>query len=75
MRIRPAIDSGASLFVDGLPRSADTAPAIDWTFPLVRRCGDDRCYTLTGRSSRLEVFLSGVGSGLSALATCDADVW
>ena len=35
----------------------------------------DRCYALTGRSSRLEVSLSGVGSGLSALATCDADVW
>ena len=33
------------------------------------------CYALTGRSSRREVSLSGVGSGLSALATCDADVW
>ena len=33
------------------------------------------CYALTGRSSRLEVSLSGVGSGLSALATCDADMW
>ena len=33
------------------------------------------CYALTRRSSRREVSLSGVGSGLSALATCDADVW
>ena len=33
------------------------------------------CYALTGRSSRREVSLSGVGSGLSALATCDADMW
>ena len=33
------------------------------------------CYALTGRSSRREVSLSGVGSGLSALATCDADTW
>ena len=34
-----------------------------------------RCYALTGHSSRREVSLSGVGSGLSALATCDADMW
>ena len=33
------------------------------------------CYALTGRSSRREVSLSGVGSGLSALATCDAGMW
>ena len=33
------------------------------------------CYALTGRSSRHEMSLSGVISGLSALATCDADVW
>ena len=33
------------------------------------------CYALTGRSSRREVSLSGVGSGLSALATCDTDMW
>ena len=33
------------------------------------------CYALTRRSSRWEVSLSGIGSGLSALATCDADVW
>ena len=33
------------------------------------------CYAWTGRSSRREVSLSGVGSGLSALVTCDADMW
>ena len=33
------------------------------------------CYARTGRSSQLEVFWSGVGSGTSALATCDADMW
>ena len=33
------------------------------------------CYALTGRSSRWEVSWSGVGSGLVALATCDADAW
>ena len=33
------------------------------------------CYALTGRSSRREVSWSGVVSGLSALATCDADMW
>ena len=33
------------------------------------------CYALTGCSSLQEVSLSGIGSGLSALATCDADVW
>ena len=33
------------------------------------------CYAPTGRSSRREVSWSGVGFGLSALATCDADVW
>ena len=34
-----------------------------------------QCYALTGRSSQREVSLSGVGAGLSALATCDADMW
>ena len=34
-----------------------------------------QCYALTGRSSRREVSLSGVSAGLSALATCDADMW
>ena len=39
-------------------------------------CSDGlQCYALTGCSSRREVSLSGVGSGLSALATCDADMW
>ena len=33
------------------------------------------CYTLTGRSSLHKVSLSGVDSGLSALATCDTDMW
>ena len=33
------------------------------------------CYARTGHSSRLEVSWSGVDSGLSALATCDADMW
>ena len=33
------------------------------------------CYARTGRSSRREVSLSGVGSGFSALATCDASMW
>ena len=33
------------------------------------------CYARTGRSSRREVSLSGVGSGSSALATYDADMW
>ena len=41
----------------------------DW-----KRARED-CYALTGRSSRHEVSLSGVGSGISALATCDADMW
>ena len=36
---------------------------------------EEKCYALTGRSSLLETSLSGVGSGLSALATCDADMW
>ena len=35
----------------------------------------DLCYALTGRSSRREVSESDVDSGLSALATCDADMW
>ena len=33
------------------------------------------CYAQTGHSPQREVSLSGVGSGLSALATCDADMW
>ena len=33
------------------------------------------CYARTGRSSRREVSLSGIGSGFSALATCDANMW
>ena len=33
------------------------------------------CYALTGHLSLLGISLSGIGSGLSALATCDADVW
>ena len=40
-----------------------------------QRLPEHQCYALTGRSSRREVSLSGVGSGLSALATCDADMW
>ena len=36
---------------------------------------DTRCYAQTGRSSRREVSWSGVGSGFSALATCDANMW
>ena len=40
-----------------------------------RACNRVLCYTLTGRSSRREVSLSGVGSGLSALATCNAGMW
>ena len=35
----------------------------------------DECYARTGRSSRREVSLSGVCSGLFALATCDASMW
>ena len=50
VRIRPAIDSGASLFVDGLPRSVSTAPATDWTFPLVRPCGGDKPWIRFGLS-------------------------
>ena len=37
--------------------------------------GSHYCYARTGRLSQREVSLSGVGSGLSALATCDADMW
>ena len=37
--------------------------------------GGAHCYTQTGRSSRREVSLSGVGSGSSALATCDTSMW
>ena len=33
------------------------------------------CYARTGRSSRREASWSGVVSGTSALATCDADMW
>ena len=33
------------------------------------------CYARTGRSSRREVSLSGVGSDFSALATYDASMW
>ena len=33
------------------------------------------CYALTGHSSLLEVSWSGIGSGFSALATCDTDMW
>ena len=33
------------------------------------------CYAQTGHSSRREVSGSGVSSGLSALATCDAGMW
>ena len=33
------------------------------------------CYALTGHSSQCEVSWSGVSSGLSAPATCDADMW
>ena len=33
------------------------------------------CYARTGHSSRREVSLSGVGSGSSARATCDANMW
>ena len=48
---------------------ADTSDCII-SFPFL-----PTCYAWTGRSSRQEVSLSGVGSVLSALATCDADVW
>ena len=33
------------------------------------------CYALAERSPWLEVSWCGIGSGLSALATCDADMW
>ena len=33
------------------------------------------CYALTGHSPRPEVSWSGIISGSSALATCDADMW
>ena len=33
------------------------------------------CYALTGCLLQLEVSWSGVGSGLFALATCDAGMW
>ena len=33
------------------------------------------CYALIRCLSQLEVSLSGVSSGLSALATCNADMW
>ena len=48
VRIRLEIDSGANLSVDGLPRSASIVPAIDWTFPLVCRCGGDRLLIRSG---------------------------
>ena len=41
--------------------------------PMMTRGGN--CYALTGHSSQREASWSGVGSGLSALATCDADMW
>ena len=43
-RTRPEIDSGASLFADGLPRSASIAPATDWIFLLVRQCAGDKLW-------------------------------
>jgi hypothetical protein len=53
--------------------------SIDTAFKLVaaglKTCQEARCYAQTGRLSRLEVSWSGVGSVLSALATCDADMW
>ena len=68
--------------------SSSMAPRVDdisfgkSSFFLVWQCNRDMClfalhacYARTGRSSRQEVSLSGVGSGLSALATCDADMW
>ena len=44
-------------------------------FELCLGISGDVCYARTRCSSRHEVSLSGVGSGLSALATCDADMW
>ena len=48
VRIWLEIDSGASLSVGGLPRSASIVPAIDWTFLLVRRCGGDKPWIRSG---------------------------
>ena len=36
---------------------------------------DHGCYARTGRSSQREISWSGIGSGTSALATCDAGMW
>ena len=55
---------------------------IRWGYNNIRiKDGDQQkaafktCYARTGHSSRREVSWSGVGTGLSALATCDADMW
>ena len=53
----------------GLVKDSDLTAAA--TLPDI----DGECYTLTGRSPRPEVSWSGIGSLLSALATCDADMW
>ena len=47
-RIRPEIDSGASLSADGLPRNADIALATDWTFLLVHQFRDDKLWIRSG---------------------------
>ena len=47
-RIRLVVDSGASLSADGPPRNVSIVPAIDWTFPLVHRFGDDKPWIRSG---------------------------
>ena len=47
-RIWLEVDSGASLSVDGPPRSTSIVPAIDWTFLLVHRFGDDKPWIHSG---------------------------
>ena len=62
------IRSGTLSYIPREPPQQDKGIVRQWA-------GTHDCYALTGRSSRREVSLSGVLFGLSALATCDADVW
>ena len=47
-QIQLEVDSGANLSVDDPPRSVSIALAIDWTFLLVHRFGDDKPWIRSG---------------------------
>ena len=50
VQIPPVEDGGASWSVDGLPRTIDIVPTIDWIFQIVCLSLDDMLWICSGLS-------------------------